>query len=36
MQAKRYFWDTTTPFNGNQDSWQKKEAKYKKGGARQL
>jgi hypothetical protein len=31
-QAKRYFKDTTTPYIDNQDSWQKREAKYEKGG----
>jgi hypothetical protein len=24
-QAKRYFWDITTPFNDNQNNWRKKE-----------
>jgi hypothetical protein len=32
MQAKRYFWGITTPFDDNQDKWQRKEAKYKKVG----
>jgi hypothetical protein len=36
MQAKRYFWGIITPFSDNQDSWQKKEVKYKKEGIRQL
>jgi hypothetical protein len=35
MQVKRYFWGIITPFNDNQDSWQKKEAKYGKGGIQQ-
>jgi hypothetical protein len=36
MQAKRYFWDITMLFSDNQDSLQKKEVKYKKGGTQQL
>jgi hypothetical protein len=35
MQVKRYFWGIITPFNDNQDSWRKKEAKYGKGGTQQ-
>jgi hypothetical protein len=35
-QAKRYFWGITTPFDDNQDSRRKKEAKYEKGGTQQL
>jgi hypothetical protein len=35
-QAKRYFWGIITPFNDNQESWQRKEVKYKKEGIQQL
>jgi hypothetical protein len=36
MQEKRYFWGIITPFDDNQDYWQRKEAKYKKEGTQQL
>jgi hypothetical protein len=36
MQVKRFFWVTTTPYDDNQDNWQRKEEKYKKEGTQQL